>query len=249
MCLLTILHRTSAAAPLLVAANREEFYDRPFTPPTLHPGQPRILCGLDKRAGGTWLGVNPFGVVVAITNRLRQNLPAEPRSRGLLCQEALASRSAEEAAQWALTELRSGCYGGCSVVCLDRQTAWVVEGLDEPNLAALPAGLHLIANGAVNDLDDMRVQYARWLWAPRFPGSVADFQTAAKFVLTRTLDESGERTIVVDAGNRGTVSSLILAVTSDPQQAVLEYAHGRPDRHPYQDLSPLLRELLGEGAN
>jgi hypothetical protein len=247
MCLLTILHRTSAVAPLLVAANREEFYDRPFTPPELHD-QPRILCGRDKRAGGTWLGVNPQGVTVAITNRLRSHTPAEPRSRGLLCQEALGQLTAEQAAGWALSELRSNRYGGCNVVCADRQTAWVVSGMDEPSLQPLPAGLHLIANGAINDPNDMRVQYARWLWAPRFPGSVADFVSAAQFVMTRTLDDAGERTILVEAGDRGTVCSLILAVTHDPQQAVLQYTHGRPDRHPYEDRSALLRQILSEGA-
>ena len=66
MCLLAIHFRTVQGAPLLAAANREEFFDRPALPPQLvHPGgesRQRAVCGIDARAGGTWLGVNASGL-------------------------------------------------------------------------------------------------------------------------------------------------------------------------------------------
>src|SRR5262249_10269236 len=63
MCLLAIFYRTLPDAPLLVAANREEFFDRPFLPPHVQGREVKFLAGLDVRARGTWLGVNERGLV------------------------------------------------------------------------------------------------------------------------------------------------------------------------------------------
>ena len=69
MCMLAILYRVAKNTPILLAANREEEYVRPTQFPKIQSGTPRIVCGTDKVAGGTWLGVNQFGLVVTVTNR------------------------------------------------------------------------------------------------------------------------------------------------------------------------------------
>ena len=97
MCLLSIFHRTLPGAPLLVAANREEFFDRPFLPPHIEGRGARFLAGVDIRAGGTWLGVNEHRVVAAVTNRAKTSPPERPRSRGLLCRDLLECATAQEA--------------------------------------------------------------------------------------------------------------------------------------------------------
>ncbi len=51
MCLLAIQYRVVPEAPILVAANREEFYDRESLPPTIQSGKPRILAGTEPKAG------------------------------------------------------------------------------------------------------------------------------------------------------------------------------------------------------
>src|SRR6266536_3537682 len=55
--------------PLIIAANRDEHYDRPSAPPALLNTQPKIIAGRDLRAGGTWLGVNETGLIAGILNR------------------------------------------------------------------------------------------------------------------------------------------------------------------------------------
>ena len=45
MCILAIQYQLVPDSPILVAANREEFYDRPSQPPSIQSGKPRILCG------------------------------------------------------------------------------------------------------------------------------------------------------------------------------------------------------------
>ena len=56
MCLITLSWQPTRKTPLIVAANRDEFYARPAQQLQHWPGQ-QILAGKDMRAGGTWLGL------------------------------------------------------------------------------------------------------------------------------------------------------------------------------------------------
>ena len=97
MCILMVIHRLLPDYPIIVAANRDETYDRPTQGPALLCDAPRIWGGRDERAGGTWMGVNEHGVVVGLTNRrldAEQEADPERRSRGMVCLEALQGRSA-----------------------------------------------------------------------------------------------------------------------------------------------------------
>ncbi len=248
MCLLMILHRVSAQAPLMLAANREEYFDRPFDGPRLLPGPPRTLFGTDRRAGGTWLGVNQHGLVAAVTNRLKSRLPAQPRSRGSLCLDLLRCRNATEAAQAALAELHTDRYAGANFVCLDREQGFVISAGDELIEHRLGPGVHLLTNGDLNDGHDMRQQYARTLLAPRFPGRPDEFIAAAKTILSTGLDPEEKRTIVVRTPERGTVCSTILTLAQPAERSSYLYAPGPPDQTPFEDHSAELRELLREGA-
>src|SRR5438094_573074 len=105
MCLLALFYRVAEDAPVVVGANREEFYARGGEPPSLHAGPLPFVAGVDPVAGGTWLGVNARGVLVAVTNRRRSETPPNPRSRGLLVRQLLALPTAKEAADVAAREL------------------------------------------------------------------------------------------------------------------------------------------------
>ncbi len=244
MCLLTIVYRTSASAPIMVAANREEFFNRPSSPPEIHDGAPRVLCGTDLRAGGTWLGVNEHGLVVAVTNRLKATLPAAPRSRGVLCRELLKCKSASEAAERAVRELQTGQYAGANYVCLDFSNGYVVHGGDVLRAIALDPGVHLITNADLDDPLDRRQKYVRRLLAPRFPRDAAAFLAAMRAILPQGPDATTGETVLVRFDNRGTVSSSILALTRRAEEAVLQVASGSPDCTPYVDQSDLLRKVL-----
>src|SRR5262249_34708816 len=101
MCLVALLFRSVSDEPLIVGANSEEFYHRGGELPQLLDGPCRIVAGLDPVAKGTWLGVNERGVLVAVTNRPRLQVPARPRSRGLLARDLLACPSAKVAVELA----------------------------------------------------------------------------------------------------------------------------------------------------
>ena len=106
MCTLVILRRPEHAWPVVIGANRDEMIGRPAMPPGRHwPDRMEVVAGLDLHAGGSWLGVNDWGVVAAVLNR-RGSLGPEAglRSRGELVLEALDHADAVAAAA-ALTHL------------------------------------------------------------------------------------------------------------------------------------------------
>src|SRR5215469_12226964 len=109
MCTLVILRRPEHAWPVLIAANRDEMINRPARPPGRHwPDRAEVVAGLDLLAGGSWLGLNDWGVAAAVLNRTGSLGPARGmRSRGELVLEALDHASAVEAAN-ALAYLEPG---------------------------------------------------------------------------------------------------------------------------------------------
>src|SRR5262245_66536946 len=129
MCLLALFFRAVDDAPLVIGANREERYDRPATPPQhVQEGPLRFVAGLDRVAGGTWLGVNERGVVIAVTNRGKADVPPDPPSRGLLARRLLGCATARVAVDLAARELGTNRYAGCNVVCADAERLVVIHG-------------------------------------------------------------------------------------------------------------------------
>ncbi len=84
MCLILFGWRVRDDAPLVVAANREEFHARPTDRAAFWKDRPRILAGRDLEAGGTWMGVARNGRFAAVTNVRGGRDPAAVESRGAL---------------------------------------------------------------------------------------------------------------------------------------------------------------------
>jgi uncharacterized protein with NRDE domain len=95
MCLLVVAWRSHARYRLVVAANRDEFHDRPSAPLGWWSEDGRILAGRDLRAGGTWLGVTRSGRFGAVTNFRDLESPPAPGmpSRGTLVPRFLAAEA------------------------------------------------------------------------------------------------------------------------------------------------------------
>ena len=92
MCIVFIAIKQHAQYPLIIAANRDEFFARPTTPSHFWQTKPRILAGVDQQAGGTWMGINNQGHIAALTNiRSAYNLLPKALSRGRLVKDYLQS--------------------------------------------------------------------------------------------------------------------------------------------------------------
>lgn len=68
MCLLVFSYKQHPSYDLIVAANRDESYQRLTRPAQFWVDEPEILAGKDLKAGGTWMGVNKNGAFSALTN-------------------------------------------------------------------------------------------------------------------------------------------------------------------------------------
>jgi uncharacterized protein with NRDE domain len=242
MCLLALFFRAVEDAAVVVGANREEFYARGGSPPQILDGAVRAVAGLDPQGGGTWLGVNAHGVLVAVTNRARSEAPPRPRSRGLLVRDLLTScTSAREATDQAVRALDKGPYAGCNVLCADADTAVVLEAGDWLRVRPLPPGLHVLTNHDVNDAHDLRLGHALWWLGERNYAHAGECVVALKQLCGQI--GNGDPPMCLRLADRGTVSSSIIALRSPLRRSTYLHAQGPPDRTPYQDCSRLLREI------
>lgn len=91
MCLILFAWQSHPRYELVLAANRDEFHQRPAAAARFWEDHPDILAGRDLQAGGTWLGVTRSGRLAAVTN-YREPVSPRPqpeRSRGHLVRDYL----------------------------------------------------------------------------------------------------------------------------------------------------------------
>ena len=85
MCLLLIAKNVHPEYQLIVAANRDEFYNRPASAADFWKEYPFLLAGKDLQANGTWLGITKEGKFSALTNyRDLKNIKPDAPTRGML---------------------------------------------------------------------------------------------------------------------------------------------------------------------
>lgn len=93
MCLILLAIKSHPSYKLIIAANRDEYYERPTAAADFWADNPDILAGKDLRAGGTWLGITRKGRIGAITNyRDPASLKKGSPSRGNLVRDYLTGR-------------------------------------------------------------------------------------------------------------------------------------------------------------
>ena len=149
MCLLIALSGVVPGVPLLIAANRDEMYQRPADPITvLRPAQPRILGGRDELAGGTWLAVNEHGVVAGLTNQPTGARDPAKRSRGELPLAFAAYPDAKTAVTEVCARLDPADYNPCWMLVGDRHALFSVDlsGGHRAGVEELPPGRYVLEN-------------------------------------------------------------------------------------------------------
>ena len=89
MCLIILAIEASPDYPLIVAANRDEFHERPTASAHFWGDHSQLLAGRDLKEGGTWMGITRNGRFAAVTNFREENPTEAPRSRGDLTNQFL----------------------------------------------------------------------------------------------------------------------------------------------------------------
>ena len=142
MCLIVVGWRVHPDYPLLVAANRDEFYARPTALAGYWPDAPEIIGGRDLEAGGTWLGITRGGRFAAVTNVREPGAAPGIHSRGRLTRDFLAGTqgAAEYVGQLALAD-----YSGFNLLASDGTALWYCSNRGAPPVALAP-GVYGLSN-------------------------------------------------------------------------------------------------------
>lgn len=241
MCLLAIANQVVPEFPLVIAANRDEYFARPTARPAPLDGNPVIVAGRDLRSGGTWLGVNQYGLTAAVTNRHSGPSPdpALP-SRGLLCIKALQATTFDQACSRVSQRLTETRMNPFNLLLATVDMACIFTDLNcQPQ--PLDRGWHVLGNQLVDAQNDPRVQRTfslinrgREKWrslktlVPLLKDICRDHGTQGGAGATNALCVHG-----VEAGTR---SSTILAVHEDRTPALYLYADDAPCRAPYTSI-------------
>ena len=150
MCLIILAWKARADLPLVVAANRDEWRDRPAEPARWWPDHPEMLAGKDLEAGGTWMGITRGGRFAAVTNfRDPSERRSTARSRGTLVTEFLLG--AESPPDF-LARLASSAseYNGFNLVIGDGATLWYYSSREDKAREIEP-GVHGLSNNLLNE--------------------------------------------------------------------------------------------------
>lgn len=256
MCTLTVAYR-QFDAPLAVAANRDELYARPSSPPHRWD-DPEILAPRDEEAGGTWAGTNDDGVLAAVTNRWSRDVPDGDRSRGLLVRDALTESSAEAAARLVRRELDTHAYEPFHLLVADRERALLFEHDATDSETRLAPGTYVVGNtgwcgarGGPADADEP--QRTRSFFVPRERPDRGREQAAndesvlealvasAATTATEWLDTAGEILgdhdygVCIHGETFGTKSATLVEVD---ETATWRYADGPPCEVPFKQYGP-----------
>lgn len=235
MCLIVFAWRPGHARPLIVAANRDEFYARPALPLGAWEDSPGVYAGRDLEAGGTWLGVAPDGRFAALTNVRDPGQPLGPRSRGELVAAFLQGRQSPLEYLQQVARHASD-YSGFNLLVGDGAQLCYLNSRVGPPVAVAP-GVHGLSNAALDTpwpkLLSARQGLEAVLDAPDTGALVAllrDSRQPADAELPDTgVGLATERllsSVFIASPTYGTRASTALIVHADGRRELLEHSFG-----------------------
>ncbi len=148
MCLVAFSWKNHPEYPLIISANRDEFFDRPTQ--SLHQWDSGIIAGKDLRGGGTWMGFHPDGKWALLTNYRDFNRPQRGEiSRGKLVQDFLENEAAPEAY---LEEIfiNKDRFEGFNLLVSDGEKLFYLSNYME-EIVKVQSGIHGLSNGLINE--------------------------------------------------------------------------------------------------
>ena len=235
MCLIVFAWRPGHAQPLIVAANRDEFYARPSLPLAAWPEAPQVHAGRDLEAGGTWLGVGADGRFAALTNIRNPHQPPARKSRGELVARFLTG---EMPIDQYLADVvgRSLEYAGFNLLIGNRQELWHYNAQETaPN--PLAAGVYGLSNAGLDTpwpklikakaaltevLDDPQPQALLALLGDPQTAPFGDLPDTGVGLATESLLSS----VFIASPTYGTRASTALIVQADGSRVMVERSFG-----------------------
>ncbi len=256
MCTFILLHRLLGDYPIIALHNR--YMDRGTREQPPRELEPGIYCPVDEASGGTWIGLNRHGLLVAVTNQGTAWEENPGRSRGLLIRDLLEDYEDAAGATERLTdpEVRK-LYRRGNFAILGADSAWHVIWDRVTEVRELGPGAHVISSLSLIPGIDW-TERAERVWAHAEKRRVRALQLLDGFQ-PKEIDEALEKlmTIAADHGpekGRGSIcyhsdedvwcqtSSTIIAVAKNLEGSRVYYCEGNPCENEYKDYSEILRK-------
>lgn len=254
MCLILIAYRCHPDYGLVVAGNRDEFYDRPTAPLAFWDDAPPVLAGRDLQEGGTWMGVTRTGRFAAITNyRDPSHIKSSAPSRGHLVSDYL--QGSQPAGDY-LARLRSVAdrYNGFNLLLGDETGLYYYSNYAS-EIQTLSPGWHGLSNHLL-DTPWPKVQRGLSLLRDQMnpssdptPDDLMEVLTDRSVAADAELPQTGvplewERwlsSIFIEAPGYGTRSSTILMVGKNGSARMVEMSWVDASRREFQLDWPALK--------
>lgn len=150
MCTVFLAYKTVRDLPLIVAANRDEFYDRPSKPMHFWDDHQGVFAGRDLQANGTWLGLNQQGRFAVVTNfREPKQEDTGFQSRGQLPATFL-TQSMDVATFGSLLDQERDQYRGYNLIFGSAHEGLYYYSNRDPKLQELEPGIYGLSNHLLN---------------------------------------------------------------------------------------------------
>ncbi|HEY5826682.1 MAG TPA: NRDE family protein [Cyclobacteriaceae bacterium] len=149
MCLIFLSINQHPTYSLIVAANRDEFYERKTAPADFWNDHPNILGGRDLGAGGTWMGITQSGKISMITNyRDLKNLKSKAPSRGQLVSDYLIEEVNPENYLKGI-ESSKDQYNGFNLIVGSANELWYLSNY-KSGIEKITSGVHGLSNALLD---------------------------------------------------------------------------------------------------
>ncbi|MFL0361476.1 NRDE family protein [Pseudobacillus sp. 179-B 2D1 NHS] len=149
MCLINFCFQAYAPYKLVIAANRDEFFNRPTQKAHYWEETPSVLAGRDLEKMGTWLGITKTGRFAALTNFRDPSEKTEgKRSRGEIVQAFLTGTEPPEVFMDELREQKDS-YPGFNLLAGTADELWHYNNRKDLKEAVAP-GVHSLSNATLN---------------------------------------------------------------------------------------------------
>jgi len=149
VCLILAAYKVHPDYPLILLANRDEFYARPTKNAHWWEDSKGILAGRDLKAGGTWLGINDQKQFCALTNyRDPSSFRQDARSRGDLVSNYL--KNAHSVCHYGTKHLANVSeYNDFNLLFYEEETAYYFSSREQV-INELDPGFHGLSNDSLN---------------------------------------------------------------------------------------------------
>ncbi|AIE60462.1 NRDE family protein [Bacillus methanolicus] len=149
MCLILFAYRVHPDYPLIMAANRDEFYKRPTALAAFWEDHPTVLAGRDLEKGGTWMGVTRTGRFAAITNYRAPGYDRlDAKSRGFLVSNYLTG-SSKPKEYLEKVQQDHKLYNGFNLLVGDTESLYYYSPILN-KISIVPPGVHGLSNAVLD---------------------------------------------------------------------------------------------------